>query len=240
MTEPMRPRLTCHEADALAGAWGLGALDLDEAREVTDHLATCDRPHAELRAAPGAGSVLEAALEPVEPSPGLRGRIMDSIGVQGEPRASAIVPWYRAWLPRAAGLAVAAAIVGLAVWNVQLRGDLDQRRAELQRVAAALSSGGPSYEVAGAAGNGLLITGEEGPIFVAALPRPDDDELYEMWLIGASGPVAVGTFVPREQDVLVIAPLERDLGGFETFAITVEAERVDAPTGDPVLLAALD
>lgn len=236
MTGPMPSRFTCDEADALAGAWGLGALGADEAREVADHLATCDRPHEELRAAPGAGAILEAALEPVQPSAGLRDRIMTSIGADSVARA----PWYRAWLPRAAGLAAAAAIVALAVWNVQLRGELDTRQDALERVAAALSAGGQTYEVSGPAGGGLLVIGEDGPVFVAGLPVPQGDDIYEMWLIGPSGPVAAGTFRPGADDVLVVAPLESSVEGFETFAVTVEAERVTAPTGEPILVAALE
>jgi hypothetical protein len=237
MTGPMPPRFTCDEADALAGAWGLDALDADESRAVAEHLATCDQPHLELRAAPGAGVVLEAALDPVRPSAGLRDRIMTSIGAE-----PAVVrePWYRSWLPRAAGFAAAAAVVALLAWNVQLRGELDQRQDALERVAAALSSGGPTYEVSGTAGGGLLVIGEDGPVFVAGLPVPEGGDIYEMWLIGPSGPVAAGTFRPGTDDVLVVAPLERSLEGYETFAVTVEAERVAAPTGEPILVAALD
>lgn len=236
MTEPMRP-ITCDAADELAGAWALDALDADEARAVAAHLASCDQPHEELRAAPGAGLVLAVALDPVEPSAGLRGRIMTSIGAE-----PAVVrePWYRAWLPRAAGFAAAAAVVALLAWNVQLRGELDTRQDALERVASALSAGGPSYEVSGTAGGGLLVTGPDGPVFVAGLPVPEGDDIYEMWLIGADGPVPAGTFRPGAGDVLIVAPLEGSLEGFETFAVTVEAERVTAPTGDPVLVAALD
>jgi anti-sigma-K factor RskA len=237
MTGPMPPRYTCDDADALAGAWGLGALEPDEARAVADHLATCDRPHAELRAAAGAGAVLEAALHPVQPSAALRDRIMTSIGADS---AVAREPWYPTWLPRAAGIAAAAAVVALLAWNVQLRGELDTRQDALERVAAALSAGGPTYEVSGTAGGGLLVIGEEGPVFVAGLPVPEGDDIYEMWLIGPSGPVAAGTFRPGADEVLVVAPLEGSLEGFETFAVTVEAERVSAPTTDPILVAALD
>jgi anti-sigma-K factor RskA len=245
MTEPMRPPLTCDQADELAGAWGLGALDPEEADAVASHLASCDRPHEELRAAPGAGSVLDVALEPIAPSPGLRGRVMDSIGAM--PRAThpppepAPMPWYRrGWVPRVAALAAAAAIVGLAVWNVQLRGELGDREAELRQVASALSRGGTAVAVSGPAGNGLLVAGEEGPILVAGVPVPEPGHLYEMWLIDDEGtPVAVGTFTPGADDELVIARLEQSTEGFATFAVTVEQERVDAPTSDPVLVAPL-
>lgn len=240
MTERGRP-LTCDEADALAGAWGLGALERDEAAAVSAHLATCDRPHEELRAAIGAGSVLDAALEPMPPSAGLRARIMSSIGEEQTPRPAAGLPWYRrAWVPRLAAGVAAAAIVGLVAWNVQLRGQLEDRDAELRQVAAALSSGGAARSVTGSAGGGVLVIGEEGPLLVADVEPVDAGRLYEMWLIDATGtPVSVGTFQPAEGDALVIAQLEQPLEGFATFAVTVEDARVDAPTSDPVLVAPL-
>jgi anti-sigma-K factor RskA len=245
MTGPMRPPLTCDEADELAGAWGLGALDPEETDAVASHLASCDRPHEELRAAPGAGMVLDAALEPIPPSPELRNRVMDSIGAT--PRAPepvpepAPVPWYRRqWVPRVAALAAAAAIVALAVWNIQLRGELQDRESELRQVASVLSRGGNAIAVSGPAGTGLLVAGEEGPILVAGVPVPEAGHLYEMWLIDDEGtPVAVGTFTPGADDELVIARLEHSTEGFATFAVTVERERVDAPTSDPVLVAPL-
>jgi hypothetical protein len=36
-----------------------------------------------------------------------------------------------------------------------------------------------------------------------------------------------------------VIAVERDLTGFETFAVTVEAKRVDAPTSDVVMAGAL-
>jgi anti-sigma-K factor RskA len=235
--------LSCDAADELAGAWAVGALDVHDARAVTDHLATCDRPHAELRANPGVGVVLEAALEPVEPSAGLRQRIMTSIGAEMADRDLPAAPagaWYRGWLPRVAGVAAAAAILALAAWNLQLWSELDTRQDALVRVAAALRSGGPTYDVTGSAGGGLLVIGDEGPVLVAGLPVPEGDAIYEMWLIGEAGPTAAGTFRPGADDVLVVAPLDGSLEGYTTFAVTVEAAPVSAPTGEPVLVAALD
>jgi anti-sigma-K factor RskA len=151
------------------------------------------------------------------------------------------VPWYRRqWVPRVAALAAAAAIVALAVWNIQLRGELQDRESELRRVASVLSRGGNAIAVSGPAGTGLLVAGEEGPILVAGVPVPEAGHLYEMWLIDDEGtPVAVGTFTPGADDELVIARLEHSTEGFATFAVTVERERVDAPTSDPVLVAPL-
>ena len=231
--------LSCDEADTLAGAWGLDALDADEAATVAQHLETCDQPHAELRAAPGAGAVLAAALERIEPSPELRDRVMRSIGdepvIQRDERRER-----RSWLPQAvAGLAVAAALV-LAVWNVGLRGELEDRDAQLRELAAALSAGGPAYSVSGEIGGGVLVTGDEGPVLVADLEPPDEGQLYALWLIGPDEvPVAVGTFEPDADEAFAIVPLDQSLEGFVTFAVTREEGPVDAPTTDPVLVTSL-
>jgi anti-sigma-K factor RskA len=230
--------LTCEEADALAGAWGLDVLDPDEAAAVNDHLETCDQPHAELRASAGAGAVLAASLEPIQPSPELRDRLMRSIGE--EPISIDARRDRRAWLPRAvAGLAVAAAVL-LAVWNVGLRGELDERNVQLREVAAALSAGGAAYSVTGEIGGGVLVTGEDGPVLVADLEPPAEGQIYALWLIGPDEvPVPVGTFNPDPDEAFAIVPLDRSLEGFATFAITREAGPVDAPTTDPVLVTPL-
>jgi anti-sigma-K factor RskA len=236
-------RLTCDEADALAGAFGLEALGADEAAAVAAHLQTCDQPHAELRAAVGAGSFLAAALEPIEPSAGLRDRVMRSVGA--EPEGGRVVELDSrrerpSWLPRAvAGLAVAAALV-LGVWNLSLQGELRDRDAKLREVAAALSAGGPAFIVSGSAGRGVLVTGEDGPVLVADLDPPGEGLLYALWLIGPDDvPVPVGTFEPGADDRVAIVPLDRSLEGFTTFAVTREQGPVDAPTSDPVLATSL-
>jgi hypothetical protein len=50
--------------------------------------------------------------------------------------------------------------------------------------------------------------------------------------------VAVGTLTSTE-DAVAVVQLERDLSGFSIFAVTVEAERVAAPSSDPVILGVL-
>ena len=45
----------------------------------------------------------------------------------------------------------------------------------------------------------------------------------------------MGTFRPGENAVAVI-PVEQDLAGFQTFAVTIESQRVDVPTL-PIVMA---
>jgi hypothetical protein len=50
--------------------------------------------------------------------------------------------------------------------------------------------------------------------------------------------VDVGTFHPGDAAVAVV-PVDRDLSGFTTFAVTVESHRVSAPTTDPVMVGTI-
>src|SRR5215210_224737 len=160
MNRPVSHALTCETAEELAGALAFDALDRDEFAAVTEHVATCAGPHSELRAAMGAGSVLEAALEPVAPSSALRSRIMTSIAAESEAArvAEPESSWLRRpWLARGLAALGAAALVLLLGWNLVLQGRLSDRQAELERVASALSTDGPVQRVTGTVGGGLLV-----------------------------------------------------------------------------------
>jgi anti-sigma-K factor RskA len=241
--------MNCRDVDELDAAFALGALDADERRAVLDHLETCPEPHTGIRELAGAGLALAAGERPVTPSPELRGRVMATIAATpqdhagmapapAEERPSAF-DWLRqaAW-PRAAGFGALAAALVLAVGAGALWVQLGERDRALTAVAEALASGETAHRVEGEAGRGFVIeTPGEGSTLVlgevAALPA---DRLYELWLIDAGGtPVAVGTFTQDAGPVVVA--VERDLADFAIFAVTIEAERVAAPSGAPVMAA---
>jgi hypothetical protein len=126
------------------------------------------------------------------------------------------------------------------VWGASLSGQLADRDRALRSVADAIAGGQTAFRVEGDAGRGYVIdTPGSGATFVVAdvgsLPA---DRLYELWLIGPSGAVDVGTFRPAA-DAVAVVPVDRDLAGFETFAVTVEAQRVSAPTSDPIMKGSL-
>ena len=75
----MTLQYACADVDALAGALALGAVDADELRAAREHLATCPEPHAELRSLIGADAALAASVDPIQPSAGLRDRLMASV-----------------------------------------------------------------------------------------------------------------------------------------------------------------
>ncbi|HEY0320796.1 MAG TPA: anti-sigma factor [Pyrinomonadaceae bacterium] len=67
------------EEKEMLAAHALGALDVDEARIVEEHLATCEECRAELVEWRETSSVLAYTVKPAEPSPGLRSRILESV-----------------------------------------------------------------------------------------------------------------------------------------------------------------
>ena len=241
--------LRCADVDELAAAYALGSVEADEERAIREHLATCGVPHAEAHDLVGAASVLDAAVEPVTPSPALRARLMTTIAetpqahrpaaapTRRSPTDAPSRPWWRL-APLPAGLAAVglAAVIGLGAWNVNLNQRLAARDAALRAVAAADAA----YAVAGSAGSGWVLETDGRAIFLAdALAALPADRIYELWLIGPDGdPVDVGTVASTEN--LTLVELERELGPATTFAVTIEAERVDSPTSEPVLVATLE
>jgi anti-sigma-K factor RskA len=244
-------RLDCAAVDELDAAVALDAVSADERRAVVEHLETCQRLHTELRTLLGVGLMLASALEPVEPSPRLRERVMASVAATAqEHRRSTAAPeapmapdaprrgwldWLTPGVARGVAAAGFAAALILAVWNVGLQAQVS----EAERIRAAIADARAVYPVTGEAGQGLLLDTPEGPLFLAArLEDPPVGSLYELWLIDAEGnPVDAGIIV--ETDEVALVPLEGELADFATFAMTVEEERVPAPTGTPVMVASI-
>ena len=248
----MTPRieLDCAAVDELTAAYALGAVDPAEDRAISEHLATCNEPHDDARAVLDGAATVAASLEPVSPSAGLRDRLMASVASTPQdhraPAARADQPlpieeprrpWWRvAPLATAVAAIAVVAAVGLGVWGLSMRGELNDRDAALEAVASADAI----YAASGAAGTGWVVESGDQAMFMARdlAPLPTGS-IYELWLIGPDGePTAVGTMADTAGVALV--RLEEPLAGSTTFAVTVESERVDSPTSEPVLVAPLD
>lgn len=253
----MTLRFACRDVDELAGALALGAVEADEALAAREHLETCPEPHAELRSLFGADAVLAAGMEPIQPRAALRDRLLDSVAhtpqdaltparvTPAEPlveRRRGWLDWLSPQVARPLALAAVVAVIAVGAWGVSLSSTLGERERALRQVADAIAGGEVAFRVDGDAGRGYVVdTPGSGSSFVVADLEPlPADKLYELWLIGPDGaPVDVGTFRPSEDAVAVVS-VEQDLSGFETFAVTVEAKRVDAPTStDLVMVGAL-
>jgi hypothetical protein len=164
MSDQMRPTdLTCDDVRELAGAFVLGALDADEAAAVREHLATCADAHAEIAELGGVLPVLDASVPQVEPSAGLKTRLMAAAAADLDARGTAPIasvpeavvapvvafptaderaarPARRqtsvlSWAMRIAAVLVIGVLVG---WNLLLQGQLSATQAYQQQVAAVI------------------------------------------------------------------------------------------------------
>lgn len=260
--------MTCAEVDELDAAYALGAVDPAERAAVEAHLANCSAPHAELRSLLGADSVLTVSLEPVAPSESLRDRLMETIAATPQDQIGATQPpspdrvsgaqpaatrqreaaERRGWLTWLSpgqwrGLAAAAIVAALVLgaWNISLQGQVSSQDQQLRAVADAIGQGATAFRITGSGGTGYVVAGKSGKasMIVADLGTPGNGRIYELWLIGPDGkPVGVGTF-GGSSDPVAVVPLERGVTGYTTFAVTIEAQRVDAPTSQPVMTATL-
>ena len=245
-----RESMDCVAVDELAAPYALGAVDPADDRAVSEHLATCGRPHAEVRELIDQAALLPDALEPVAPSAALRSRLMASVAQKPQEHRPAPMavrqpvvapearrPWWQlAPLPSALAAVGLAAAVGLGAWGVTLSNQVADRDAALRAVAAADAI----HAASGPAGSGWVIESGDQAMFMASdLEALSGDELYELWLIDADG-TAVAAGVLTDTDGLALVTLELPLEDATTFAVTVETERVEQSVNEPVMVGALD
>lgn len=249
--EPLE--LDCEAVDELAAPYAVGAVEADTEAAFSEHLATCREVHADSRELIAAATLVPASLEPELPSPALRDRLMATIARAGQEHRSASVPrpiagvtqrgaeprrhwWQLSALPTAVAAVALAAAVGLGAWGSNLSTQLAAREAALRAVASADAL----HLAAGRGGTGWVMEHDGQASFLAAQLEPlSGGTLYELWLMDADGlATPVGTLTDGNE--LSLVRLEGSLTGASTFAITVEPHRVDAPTSDPVVEAALD
>lgn len=248
-----RPSMDCATADELAAAFGLGALATDEERAVADHLDSCAEPHLEAHSLIDAATLMPESLEPLAPSEGLRERLMATVAVTPqdhrpvstpasrvtyvEPAPQPRHPWWQ-WgpLPGAIAAVGLVAAVGLGAWGVTLNTQLAERDTALR----AFASADAVYAAQGEAGRGWVLQAGETAYFVSDdLAELAAGQLYELWLIdGAGNAVAAGMLT--DTDGVALVALDQGLGTATTFAITVETQRVEQPSGAPVIVAPLE
>jgi anti-sigma-K factor RskA len=247
----------------LLGAFALGAVDTEEAATVRAHLATCAECQAEMAELWLAVDSLPDVIEPMEPSPALRDRIAAAVTAEAAsptpaPPAPAAAPapesvpivapvlpapepirkpasfWSRAtpWAAAAAILLLLSA--GLLIWNLRLREQIQQATAPAaETIALAPTDAAPDArgEVTYLPQDGLLL------LDVRDLPPLEADQVYEVWLIGAEGPVPAGVFDQPTDQHAIVADRDR----YDTLAITAEPGPLgtEAPTGEIVATASL-
>ena len=247
------------EAQALLGAFALGALKAEEAATVRSHLSTCVECQMEIAQSWAMVDVLRETVEPLDPPPALRNRIAAAVMAEAassppapaapaalrstptlapvehapEPIRTPASFWSRAtpWMAAAAAILLLLS-AGLLVWNLQLREQLATAPVA-ETIALAPTDAAPeaSGQVTSLPEDNLLV------LDIRDLPPLESGQVYEVWLIGAEGLVPAGVFdQPTDQHAIVA-----DRSQFETLAITAEPGPLGtaAPTGEIVATAAL-
>ena len=241
MTEPRGPGgLTCAEADDLAPAFVLGALEVAEADALRAHLAACPEAHEAIAAFGGTAGYLAELAEPVQPPTALKERLMSAVGVERASRvAGSVTPPVRIDHERARRrpvlrLVMAAAavllVIALGASNLALRGELDaaaQQAGVLREAIAAVGS--PGARVASVTGtdaqpgaSGFVVIPAEGDGYLAVhdLMAPPAGQTYAAWTIDASGvPVAADLASPHDGLAVFVLPSSRSA---EVVALTLE------------------
>jgi anti-sigma-K factor RskA len=233
-------------------AYALGALSDAELADVRRHLALCPACRAEVGELTAAVTLLPLAVEPVEPTPELRGRILaaaraapaaepplrivpaaPSVGPQPVARRPSV---WRPWLLTAAAALLA---VGVGFSNVVLRQDLQERERQLavfESASRTLALAGPA-EQQGARGVLVERAGGGTPVLLLeGMPAPEGNRTYQVWVIRGGQPVSAGVLPPRAAGQQRLE-LTQSLTGVQTVAVSVEpAGGSPSPTG-PIVLA---
>jgi anti-sigma-K factor RskA len=250
----------------LCAAAALGSIDRVDRELLEEHLASgCAECEAALADFSGVVALLAASVPPAQPSPALRGRVLEAAAqTRQTPAALELRPQRRAagvrWLPSAlaAGLAVAA----IAGWSrvSDLAGRLGaaeqslaetRRRLDEEQSWAALLGSTSTCVVPlqlTADGRGDLraraiyepVT-QRAVVLVDKLKAPDG-RAYQLWAIHGSQPQSLG-LIRTDAAGHAVLRLERLGDKANAFAISLEpaggAPTSDKPTGPVVLLGSV-
>jgi anti-sigma-K factor RskA len=218
---------------------------LDERETVAIERILRDDPAARQRARElrEVVSVMAFDVDPVEPSPGLKARILEAARADltaepvtpsqpvmlAERRDRGVTRWM-SWLVAAA---LALALVASLIWNAQLRSDLN---GQPEPATYAIAGSGPAAGVAGS----LIVVGNDDSILnLAGLSALPPDRAYQVWLIADGAPVPNVTFLPNAAGVATVTIPGR-ISDYRTLAITVEPQTGSlAPTTDPIITSDL-
>lgn len=252
MTEQLQGLPHGPEWLAYAAPYALGALAPDERSTFESHLAGCDVCRAEVQSFTEVAGLLAHAARPVEPSEGLRQRVLNEAR-RVRPLKPAIIPW----LAAAAGLVLA---VGAGVEAWRLAGRVRRLEATLARTdsmlaardSTLLSLAGPEVDVVSLAATGREPsarvfwdrTRSRFVVMANDLPAARPGRIYQLWAIAkGQSPLSMGTFntnaFGRVYAILPVDPQIAAVGFIDNCGLTEEpAGGSPQPTETPRLLGA--
>jgi anti-sigma-K factor RskA len=210
----------------LTVGYALDALDPADTAAYEQHLARCPECQAELASLTAAAGALAFAVEPAEPPPALRARILASAGAE---RSNVIPLRARSRTDvaiRVLAVAASVAAVGLAIWNIALRDSLDHSHQALRTVL-----------LHGATGSVVLGPRGEGTMVVTNMTSAPAGKTYEAWVIVDGKATPAGTFAAGGKTVVV--RLRHSVPSGAIVAVTVEPMGgSQQPTARPIVTSA--
>ena len=220
--------------DELIAGQALYALSPDDEERVALHVAECDRCRRQLREAEALAASLAYGVPAAEPPPDLRDRVLAAVepvvdAAPARPVEARPQPARRArsrsWWPRLAAVAVpalAAAVVGLAIWNVSLHDDLSGLHSQLFHGRAGNLRG---------VGN-VVVKSDGNATLYASVKQAPPGKTYEAWVIRGKVALPAGLF---QGGGTVNLKLTRDARPGDVIAVTIEpAGGTTKPTATPI------
>jgi anti-sigma-K factor RskA len=226
--------MTHDELRDLYELYVLGVLDGEEKTTLEQHLAdNCTQCQAGLRNALRFSSILAALPEPVEPSTGLRRRVLASVGL--EPKSGSL--WLGAFAALSACLLIGVVVLSmdntrrkdeLASVQSQLRQTVNDR-SRIEDVLKFLNEPETEQVVFGKGQvqppRGRIFVNPRGvALIVTNLPPPPPGKTYQMWLVPKTGaPIPAGLFQSDAQgNALYLRNAPVNMGATKAIAVSIE------------------
>jgi len=252
--------------DADYDLYALGALRGEENAAIESHAASCQECAQKLAQARGRIALLALAVDPVQPSPGVKESLMRQLNASAEGHET----WQRAEEPRRsffsggwltaiwAPAALALALVTIFLWtqNNNLKSQLDSQLQQVHDLQAQVDETkslgefyaardtigvklAPSREARGATAS-VVYNARLGKIlYNDTLNPPPPDKAYQLWLVPTDGnPISAGIMTTgTNTHVLATVPPGTQA---KAFAVTLQPTGGSPqPTGPKLLVGAL-
>lgn len=235
--------MTHDELKALIAPYVLGAVSIEEEREVRSHIMSCEDCLREAEGFSGPAAALALAVDDAPVPAGFTDSVLAR--VQSERPDTAAAPanagWWFRWRNAVAAVAVAsvAATIVLASALLALRG-------EVQRYESAVPPlvHGEGMRLAGSGGAvaRMVPTADGATLFATGLDEAPDRHTYQLWLMECRDPGNIETCDPTSAGTFDVAggiavlEVGSSLEGYDRAAVTVEPEGgSEGPTTLPVI-----
>jgi anti-sigma-K factor RskA len=239
-----------HELHLLTGAYAVDALTGDELGEFEKHLQRCSSCAEEVRELQETAARLGMTTA-IEPPPWMREQVLAAANRtrQLPPDGSRLLTrdgsrrmarLRRNWPRAVVGVAMAAAIIVLAVLQVNTRDQLQQSQQASSAVTAVLSAP-DAHRVVSSTSLGGTVTAvisareREAVVIATGMPALADARVYQLWVMNAAGGSRSVGLLPGSSSPVLAA----DVQPGDRLGITVEpAGGTSQPTTRPIVTLA--